>query len=79
VLKYQEAYGRLFAGLAIEWEPCSTTEWMCVRDLADQTWDVLRWRRAIADILDGSLRPALQGLLEPLTQRACSTLNICWS
>jgi hypothetical protein len=57
------AYDRLFADLAIEWEPRSITEWLHLKDLADLSWDVLRKRRAIADILDTSLRAALQALL----------------
>jgi hypothetical protein len=53
------AYDKLFTDLAVDWEPRSTTEWIFVRDLADQSWEVLRLRRAITDILDISLRPAL--------------------
>jgi hypothetical protein len=59
----RDAYDRLFADLAVEWVPRTTTEWLIVKDIADLSWDVLRKRRAMADMLDSSLRTALQALL----------------
>jgi hypothetical protein len=61
----RQIYDKLFVDLALEWEPRRTTDWLLVRDLADLSWEILRFRRAIASILRIASKEAL---IEILTQ-----------
>ena len=62
-------YGALLAELAREVRPSAFTEWLWVKDSADLTWDIIRYRRINASDVDGQFGSALD---EP---NATSTIN----
>jgi hypothetical protein len=58
----RQAYDALTTQLALEWKPRDTIEWMFVRDLADISWEILRHRRAIANVFAISFKTALRAV-----------------
>jgi hypothetical protein len=68
-LEDRQAYDQLLAQLALEWKPRSITEWMFVRDIADISWEILRHRRAIANLFAISFKAALGSVLTDVLPR----------
>lgn len=52
-------YDALLAELAREVRPSDFIEWLWVKDIADLTWDIFRYRRIKASYVDGRFRSAL--------------------
>jgi hypothetical protein len=50
-------------------EPAGVIERMYAEDVIALTWEILRWRRSKAGIINGAFLAALQGLLEQLLNR----------
>jgi hypothetical protein len=58
----RQAYEQLFVELALEWGPRDTTEWMFVRDMTDISWEMLRLRRVIANVLNIATKEGIAGI-----------------
>ena len=52
-------YDALLTGLARDVRPSDFIEWLWVKDIADLTWDIIRYRRIKASYVDGRFRSAL--------------------
>ena len=52
-------YDALLTELAREVRPSDFIEWLWVKDIADLTWDIFRYRRIKASYVDGRFRSAL--------------------
>jgi hypothetical protein len=59
----RQAYDALMTQLALERKPRNITEWMFVRDMTDISWEILRHRRAIANLFAISFKRALRAVL----------------
>src|SRR5262245_8187174 len=59
----RQAYDAPTTQLVLEWKPRDIIEWMFVRDLADTSWEILRHRRAIANVFAISFKTALRAVL----------------
>jgi hypothetical protein len=62
-------YDALLAELAREVRPSDFTEWLWVKDIADLTWDIIRYRRIKASYVDGRIQTELVGQLDFASQR----------
>ena len=63
-------YEALLTELAREVRPSDFIEWLWVKDIADLTWDIFRYRRIKASYVDGRFRSALVQQLNGALQRA---------
>ena len=54
-------YDALLAVLAREVKPSDFIEWLWVKDIADYTWDIIRYRRIKASYIDGVIQTKLVG------------------
>ena len=62
-------YDALLNALAREVRPCDIVEWLWVKDIADLTWEILRYRRIKAAHLNGQFTSALARRLGPALNR----------
>ena len=62
-------YDALLTELAREVRPSDFIEWLWVKDIADLTWDIMRYRRIKASYVDGRFRFALADQLFWALQR----------
>ena len=62
-------YDALLTELAREVRPSDFIEWLWVKDIADLTWDIFRYRRIKASYVDGRFRSALVQQLNLALQR----------
>ena len=58
----REAYEQLVVKLALEWNPRDTTGWLLLDDFARVSCDIVRLRRAIANILNIATKEGLAGI-----------------
>jgi hypothetical protein len=63
-------YDALLTELAREVRPSDFTEWLWVKDIADLTWDIIRYRRIKASYVDGRIQTELVGQLD-LASQSC--------
>jgi hypothetical protein len=62
-------YDAVLAALAREVKPNGVTECLLVKDIADLTWEILRYRRIKAAIVNGQFKSALASHLKPAVER----------
>jgi hypothetical protein len=58
-------YDALLTELAREVRPSDFTEWLWVKDIADLTWDIIRYRCIKASYVDGRFRSARNNTTVP--------------
>jgi hypothetical protein len=61
-------YDALLTELAREVRPSDLTEWLWVKDIADLTWDIIRYRRIKASYIDRRLRFSPEQQQSPLVR-----------
>jgi hypothetical protein len=61
----QNEYEALLAELAHEVKPSDVIEWLWVKDVADLTWEIIRYRRIKAAYVNGQFRAELAHRLPP--------------
>ena len=62
-------YDALLRGFARDITPSGFIEWLWVKDIADITWDIIRYRHIKASYVDGCFRSALERQLDLALQR----------
>jgi hypothetical protein len=61
-------YYALLGELAREVKPSDLIEWLWVKDVADDTWEIIRYRRIKAAYVNGQFKAALARHLLPALQ-----------
>jgi hypothetical protein len=64
-----DQYDALLSELAREVRPTDVIEWLWVKDIADLTWDIIRYRCLKASFVDGRFKSALEDHLYSALQR----------
>jgi hypothetical protein len=62
-------YYALLAALARQVKPRDVIEWLWVKDIADLTWEILRYRHIKAALVNGRFKSALARHLRPALSR----------
>src|SRR5690349_10522472 len=66
----QEAdYDALFLEILDEIEPITALQWLHVKNLADLAWEIHRYRRLKANIINFARVDAVKALVTPLVER----------
>lgn len=67
LLRYEDrgAYDALMAQVAASLEPRDTIEWICVKDVVECTWEIIRYHRFKATVIDSQIADQLNSLLSP--------------
>jgi hypothetical protein len=68
-------YDALFMAILEEIEPITTLQWLHVKHLTDLAWEIHRYRRLKAKMIDLARRDAVQELLTPLIVGPPETLQ----
>jgi hypothetical protein len=72
----QEAYNRLLEQMSAAVKPEDVIEEIYVRDIVNFTWESLRWRRAVANLLNVTMRDKAIQYLQPLVGSDAARLSI---
>ena len=59
-------YDALFMAILEEIEPMTTLQWLHVKNLSDLAWEIHRYRRLKAKIIDLARVDAVESLLNPI-------------